>query len=423
MHDMADDTGSRFYNRLDFNNVGLMGHSRGGDAVVRAAIINANSAARALAKISRQYGIQTVCSLSPTDFTNPTTGFLCKAPMAIGSSGDVLSVSSLNRAHCRFYAVVYGALDGDVKTFGTKSLYAGTGTGFGHYDRAQTDKAMVFLDACNHNRFNDVWTADDNGAFSPDLTRLISRQGHRDLATEYICGLFRWQLLEASGPEFLFDGTAANATAAHAAIQWSFGLQESGLNVMPLDDMESTIANASARGPSGVIVSPMMLIVTSSGAQVGTYSCHLTGVLHVLQTAPSSNEVQAYTLTFASAQDWRDYDQFIFRVCADADVSTEMTAANSPLPNFTLVFTDAASPPNSAPITATSLRTADRPRTPVFHGIPPTSNWTVIRMETFAVKLASLSDIDLSQVKEIAMLIPGNFPRDQFFDSLELVNR
>ena len=56
--------GDAFVGRVDLDDVGLMGHSRGGEGVVRAALLNA---AR-----PRPYGIRALVALAPTDFTRPT---------------------------------------------------------------------------------------------------------------------------------------------------------------------------------------------------------------------------------------------------------------------------------------------------------------------------------------------------------------
>src|ERR1041385_3874189 len=220
---MDADTTSPFYQRIDFQNVGMMGHSRGGDAVVRAAILNAARPA------ATRYAIKAICSVAPTDITGSTT-----LPNRLDSS------------MASFYSVIYGALDGDVS--GAKiDVFDSFGTGFRHYDRASTDKSMVFFEACNHNRFNDVWPDDDPNTLAADLKRPVFRQDHQNLLKEYVGGLFRWQLLDAQTPKDLFDGTAANSVGAKAAIQWSFGQK-----IDHLDELENaTMPEIGSRALSG----------------------------------------------------------------------------------------------------------------------------------------------------------------------------
>lgn len=184
MKKMNDDTTSLFYQRLDLDNVGMMGHSRGGDAVVRAAIINENKNARIDSAISRKYGIKAVCSLAPTDFAGLTAAY--RRQMPASSTVPFLELSTaLDKSHCDFYAVVYGALDGDVSGF--DGATGGCATGFRHYDRATTHKSMVFLDSCNHNRFNDVWAddGDDSDMLTADIENRLAAAARSDFQRQY----------------------------------------------------------------------------------------------------------------------------------------------------------------------------------------------------------------------------------------------
>lgn len=428
LHDLDADMNSRFHQRLDFNNVGLMGHSRGGDAVVRAAIINADASARALANIKNKYTIKAVCSLAPADVSGTAKGFLCRARL-VDPGADAYSPNGLNPTHCRYYAVVYGALDGDVS--GLDKAKGEFGTGFRHYDRSKSQKSMVFLDACNHNSFNDVWTTQEQLLPIHDPSRVASPEHHRILAKEYIGGLFRWQLLGTASPKSLFDGTAANSVMAGASIQWSFGK-----TVVELDDMESpTDLDRTLSGPEARVEEMAGVTITTglTTKKVGDYTNHQTGVLHL---APTSVAVPYRRVLPASPMDWSQYDLFTFRVCVDADVTTAATTASSILPDFTLVFYSVG---QSVEVSATSLRTTNRPRKPVFHDVHwfeyvPSAlfpgkfvkterfgNCTVICLETLSVELATLKNVDRAQMTAIEVKLPSGFTKHQFFDSFQLV--
>ena len=394
---MDRDSTSRFYNRLDFSKVGMMGHSRGGEAVVRAAILNAARPA------ADRYGIKAVCSLAPTDFTGTTTP---------------VTVQKLNASHADFYLVLYGALDGDVAGFGGAT--DAVGTGFRLYDRASVPKAMVFLDACNHNRFNDVWSTDDSGP--ADVARLVTREEHRKLANEYIGGLFRMQLLGASAPAGLLDGTTANTLGAKTSIQWSFGKTIKTFDAF--DDPAA--ADLGARTLFGAGVQEMAKIKTN-GTFVDERTNHQTGVLDLKPNVPGPPPV-AYELAILAAHaNWSGFNRLLFRVCADADVSTAAKIASSPLPEFSIIVRDSAG--GSAIIDAVALRIPDvRPRRPVFHevlhpltGVP--ENCTVVRLETFAIDLATLKGVDKSNITSLVIVPPINFANHQFFDSIQLVQR
>ncbi len=408
---MDADAASPFHQRLDFANVGMMGHSRGGDAVVRAAILNAARPA------ATRYTVKAVCSLAPSDFTGTTSAQI-----------------HLDSQAAPFYAVLYGALDGDLA--GDDGADDSAGTGFRHYDRAETEKSMLFFDACNHNRFNDVWDQDDDGMAAAQIGQLISRPDHRTLAKEYIGGLFRWHLLGTASLQSLFDGRTANSIGAKAAVQWSFGAP-----AVELDEFQvsGTAADGGTRTlTAGASLTTFSLAAAPADAVDGTSIAgrtnHQTRVLAVPPNTPANTAV--YKLDLAPAlRNWTGYDLFTFRVCADADVSTAAhtsDAALNPLPDFTIVFTDAAAA--SARIAAASLRTAKSPRLPVFHQshrriksgsavLDQITNCTVIRLETLAIDVTGLAGIDLADIRSVSLEVPGGFAKYQFFDSLQLIKR
>ena len=127
--------GNAYFGRFDLNKVVLVGHSRGGDAVVQVARLNAK-------RITKKYGVVGVCSLAPTDFSG------------IAVAGDGPFVLTANETP--FFLAIQAALDGDVS--GVGGANAGTGTVFRHYARAQCQKALVQLTECCHNRFNTTWS-------------------------------------------------------------------------------------------------------------------------------------------------------------------------------------------------------------------------------------------------------------------------
>jgi len=201
---------SRYFRKLDFDSVGLVGHSRGGDAVVAAVHRNQSSPHR------RRLGIRAVCSLAPTDLSG------------IASIGRV-SHSSTNVP----YLVICCSKDGDV--IGTK--VAGqpdiNGTGFRHYDRADAPKAMVFILGATHKRWNTEWP--DPDFFHPHDTvppfrqhvpkGAISEPDHKTLGKEYIGGFFRWHLSQETGLRNLFNGRQENSAKVPVGLQWEFGKQ------------------------------------------------------------------------------------------------------------------------------------------------------------------------------------------------------
>lgn len=132
-----------FAGHVDLDQVALVGHSRGGEAVVSAHRSNVDDA--------RGFAIRAVVSIAPTDFLGIT---LPPVP----------------------YLVVYGSEDGDVSI----------GWPFRLYDRASALKAMVFVYGAIHNRFS----TDPDWLALIDSTdaRRLSEANHLDLARGYGLG-------------------------------------------------------------------------------------------------------------------------------------------------------------------------------------------------------------------------------------------
>jgi N-acetylmuramoyl-L-alanine amidase len=200
---------NRFLNRLDFNRVALIGHSRGGDAVVEA--VRQNSARPAATKV----GIRSAVSLAPTDITGEM------APVPGGLPLRMLIIDNV------LYCVVYGSHDGDVRGDGDGRHV--DGTGFTHYDRATSHRAMVFIHGACHNRFNRVWNDLPNDgdpshttADTSDL-RLLSRAQHETLAKQYISGWLRYSMLSDWDQQKFFNGSNPNALGTDVSLQWKFG--------------------------------------------------------------------------------------------------------------------------------------------------------------------------------------------------------
>ncbi|MGH3693624.1 MAG: hypothetical protein ACRDRX_06445 [Pseudonocardiaceae bacterium] len=401
---------SRLYQRLDFDRVGLMGHSRGGDAVVRAVRINTSR------PIETRYGVRAVCSLSPTD-----QGFsLVPGPVA------------LTTVDTPFYVVVYGALDGDVMGClrppppSDPPLPAGArapgGTGFRHYDRAGCDKAMVFIDGCNHNRFNTVWfddlegddvTGDEDGMHPDNLKPhggLLSVTCHQKLADEYIGGLFRWRLLGDTVPKGLFDGTATNKLGVGVSLQWSFGTEIQVLDTMDLQTPRSLVG-------ASVDSFPDVLI---DGAPLEPVTNHITGVL----TLQPPNPGDGYSITVPPGQAaWAAFDALTFRVAAHYDLTSQSTIDGGQLPEFTVLVTDLGGA--TATVSSTTLAGPLVPRRPVFHQVVSadgdTYDCSALRLETMTLPIAILTGIDRSRVAKVSLIAAPGMVRHLFFDSIQLV--
>ena len=401
------DQKSRYFGRLDFTNVGLMGHSRGGDAVVRAVQkITASSA------LSSQYTVEAVCSLAPTDFTGTAM------------PGQV----SLGPGDTNFYLVVYGALDADIFAGDLTGQVAlsYTGSGFRHYDRADVSKAMVFLDNCCHNPFNTVWLADGNDS---NDSRVTSAADHQSIAVDYIGDLFRWQLKgEALGARF--DGRTPNSAGQHAALQWRFGQ-----TVRKIDGFE---LGANDLGGARTLTNPGNVPATIqpfakiniSGITVGDHNtCHQTNVLHVdvTQAAPGGTRVMSTDIP-ATSQDWSALDTLIFSLSGWFDPTSIATVAAASLPRITITLLDSS---GASAAVDFNVYGATLPSRPVWkrlviqvpHKPVITLTPVLMRLETIPIALTAFTGVSLSAVAHLALdIVPGNNTH-VFVDNISVVKR
>ncbi|HMD70578.1 MAG TPA: hypothetical protein VKF41_04510 [Bryobacteraceae bacterium] len=150
-----------FQGHIDLNRIGIAGHSRGGEAVVRAARINAAG--------GLGFKILAGVSIAPTD------------KFHYGDPGIPL-------------LVIYGANDGDVSGSWPDR------TGFDIYDEAGRPRSFVFVYGATHDRFNTKWasieaTTEMTWDIAPsDIPNLISLADHENVAKGYVTAFLQAHL-------------------------------------------------------------------------------------------------------------------------------------------------------------------------------------------------------------------------------------
>ena len=216
-------SGHALAGRLDLSNVGLMGHSRGGEGVVEAALLNAER--------KHPYGIRAVLPLAPVDFGRPT---LPDVPMT----------------------VLLPYCDGDVSNQQGQHFY--DDTRYSVKDDVLRSSLMIM--GANHNFFNTEWTpgvsiapsnddwspANDEVCGSAAPTRLTSTE-QRAVGTVYMAGFFR--LVQGGETAFLplFDGTNGTVPSAGRAEVYAQA-QQPGSRRLDLAALEGPAANVSVTG-------------------------------------------------------------------------------------------------------------------------------------------------------------------------------
>lgn len=132
--------GHRFYGKVDTTRIGLIGHSRGGEAVAIAAMFNRMSRYPDDAHITFDYGynIRGVIAIAPVDRYHP--------------AGLWTTVTDTD------YLVLHGSHDADVQSFRGSRQYERvvfSGTSY-HF------KAGIYIYGANHGQFNTIWGRTDS---------------------------------------------------------------------------------------------------------------------------------------------------------------------------------------------------------------------------------------------------------------------
>jgi Secretion system C-terminal sorting domain len=151
---------SLFVGRLDMNNIGTMGHSRGGEGVVYHALYNRS--------LDNPFGIKAVITLAPVDFNRKVLNGIPLLDIAPYCDGDVSDLQGLH-----YYDDARYADSTDI-----------------------TPKHTILFMGANHNFFNTVWTpysypaggADDwfytGGATDPQCGPSSPTSGRFDTTTQ-----------------------------------------------------------------------------------------------------------------------------------------------------------------------------------------------------------------------------------------------
>ena len=161
-------SGNIFYHKVDVNNVALMGHSRGGEAVATAGLFNtlAYYPEDANIRFNYHYPIKSLVAIAPVDGQYKPTG-------AFRTIKDVS------------YFTIQGANDSDVSSF----------HGSRQWDHVQyTDggkffKAELYIYGANHGQFNTRWGRSDAGhllGWFLNLKPLLDPEEQRRIAKTYI---------------------------------------------------------------------------------------------------------------------------------------------------------------------------------------------------------------------------------------------
>ncbi|WP_405222311.1 alpha/beta hydrolase family protein [Dokdonia sp. Asnod1-B02] len=167
-HEWNKDLESKFYKKVDTMQIALLGHSRGGEAVAHAALLNklTHYPDDATIAMDYNYNINTIIAIAPVD-----------GQYEPGNTRT--SLKDIN------YFVMHGAQDGDVSSYAGSKQYER----ITFSDSTDYIKSGLYIHGANHGQFNTSWGANDAGlAVTQFLNnkQLLPKKDQEEIAKVYI---------------------------------------------------------------------------------------------------------------------------------------------------------------------------------------------------------------------------------------------
>jgi hypothetical protein len=381
--------------RLDLDHVGLMGHSRGGDGAVRAALLNA--------ELPDPFGIEAVLPLAPTDFGRMT---LPDVPMAVVlpyCDGDVS-----NQQGQHFFDDSRLAFDDDV----LRSSVLVMGTNHNFFNTTWTPSKYAYS-------ASDDWAAQDGRGATPQVDpdcgygaapARLSDDEQYAVGTAYVSGFFR--LTMGGEQQFLpmFDGSdEVPASAGRADVRVSASLPSSArLDVQTFSEPDPSVRVAGAgtyawcASLAGRPVPGTLPYCASTllSAQVPDFtpanfapSVPTTPSLRFNWTEPASATAAPAELRVpmpGGPTDVSAYEQLSFRVSPDETVSTRAELA------VTLVDGKGGSATLPASEFGDALQVLPGTKAPL----------RKLLLQQLQIPVASFVGVDLTDVREVRFTAP-----------------
>ncbi|MEO3854069.1 hypothetical protein [Acrocarpospora sp. B8E8] len=384
----GDITPAGLVRKFDLDNVGIMGHSRGGEGVVAASTLN-----DAL-PLWQQFGINAVLPLAPVDY-------------------DRISLPNTATATILPYC------DGDVENLMGQHIVDDSRHSF----KDNVLRSAVLTMGANHNFFNTIWTpggwpastGDDwstqgSGAGDPvcdpaaaTTTRLTPAQQVQVGAT-YMAGFFRLTLGGEKQFQPLFDGSAVTAPSTSFANISVTATQpaKSRADINTFEQADPAVqvsGDATAEvcvnmgGTGGVQLpqdSPHCTTTLNSAAvphwspALWAFNIPSSPMLHLKWTSPSG---QVRVAVPQGARNIKHYEQLSVKMAADEFVATGT--------DLTVSVADGAGHTWSSPVSA--LNPAAVTRLP---GV--TSPWLrKVILQQVTIPTAALTGLNLNDIREV----------------------
>ena len=178
--------GNPFEGRVDLDRVGLVGHSRGGEAVAVAGVFNRLPFYPDDARVAFDYGfgIRGIAAIAPVDGQYKPAG----------ASTRLSNVS---------YFVLHGSHDGDMQSFHGERVFERVR----FTDGAEHFKAGLYVHRANHGQFNTTWGRGDSGGLGDrflDLRPLLSKEDQERVARVFLSAFVEATVRGDTGYRALF---------------------------------------------------------------------------------------------------------------------------------------------------------------------------------------------------------------------------
>lgn len=356
----ADPVLATLQGRLDLSSIGVMGHSRGGEGVVRGLQVNAASAA--------PHAVKAVFALAPTDFGRWPVTDVAFATMLPYCDGDVFDLQgSLMYDDARYLA-----------------------------ESSPSPKHQVLAMGANHNYYNTVWTFDDDsGSTDPWCGETVAGNGRDSPADQrrhglgFMASFFRLYVGGETAFAPLWDGSEAVPASmcpggvAPCDDRFQLSLHPGAPDTLVIEDAATTALATNDLGGAS----------TFNGFD-GVSSC----LADACPATPTYGAAQQVALGWSGAATWetdlngaRDlsgYGVLSFRVGVDMG-----DARNSGAQDVRLVLEDAFG--------ATSSVTASAHSGALFE--PPGGAEAKVVLNQVRVPLSAFSGIDATQITGLTL--------------------
>lgn len=368
------------------NNVGVMGHSRGGEGVAIAARLNAQEA--------WGYDINAVISLAPT---------------------DQYTYENLGGAWATPYFVLYGSLDGDVS--------GPDDTGFRLYDRASgAPKSMAFVYGACHGRFNTLWgftAGEQANLHASDHPRVLNADTHEKIAKGYMTAFFRQHLRAEAQWRGIFTGDWMPAAPKAATPGLRVYLQYEDPGQRDVDTFEgphtatswqtSTIAGAVTQ--TGLPATPVEAVLDD----IDDHSPHVTSGLHLRWDG--TGDAVTWVIP-AGSRDVTSYAAVSFRITQVTD--SPHNAAGQPQ-DLRVTLTDGSG--NARAVRVSKLGEVPYPDVHGWNYYTKSALCTVrIPLSAYTIRCLGMPEVDLTDVVRVAFEFAEKPTGEIHLDSIQFTS-